>query len=469
MQKSHLLTIKEASSFLKLSRSTVYRYCKCGLIPHIKMSFGVRLREKDLERWLDTSKVKPSIHNKNSWNPLTYSLPPAVNRAIGGELAMAKSKTRLSFVINGEIRKGTIYKRKTRNGWIWCVNFVDTKGARIRKVAGNAQTKEEALIVLREEIRKSARCYSNGKRCGTFEEYSELYLEHYARPSKKSWKCDFYALEAHLKPYFGKLMLEDITPLLIEQFRSEKLKSGLAGSSTNRLIALLKTMFSVANRWNLVQGNPAKEIRLFSERDNLVERILSPSEEERLLMECALHLKPIVIAALNTGMRRNEILSLRWECVDLKQRFIKVVKTKSGKNRIIPINDVLCDVLRDQERRNSCEYVFPNPETKRPLKSIRHSFENACRRANIKGLRFHDLRHTFSCRLVQKGCDIETLRALLGHHSITVTERYIHTDETQKRHAVELLKGCKERGPKRLFETSPKRHEENVTCLFSVN
>jgi integrase len=163
------------------------------------------------------------------------------------------------------------------------------------------------------------------------------------------------------------------------------------------------------------------------------------ANEQKLLSKSADHLQPIIITALNTGMRRNEILTLTWGNVDLNQKIIYIVKTKSGKNREVPVNEELFSLLYDMKTTSKSEYVFTNPDTMQPFKSIRHSFENACRRAGIIRLRFHDLRHTFATRLVRKGVDVETLRSLLGHFSITVTERYIHTAAEQKRQAVNLL------------------------------
>lgn len=152
---------------------------------------------------------------------------------------------------------------------------------------------------------------------------------------------------------------------------------------------------------------------------------------------CSDALRPILVTALNTGMRKSEILNLKWVQVDLKARRIRVEKTKSGKVRHIPINDVLLYELRRLKGKNS--YVFFNPETRKPYLDMKKGFKAACRRADIKGMRFHDLRHTFASRLVEKGVDIETVRDLLGHHSILITQRYAHSSRERKRAAVELL------------------------------
>jgi integrase len=202
---------------------------------------------------------------------------------------------------------------------------------------------------------------------------------------------------------------------------------------------LLKKMFNLALDWGYCAHNPVLKVKLFSERDNLKERVLSEEEEAKLLEQCPRQLKPIVIAALNTGMRRNEILMLKWEQVDLKTLTLQVTRTKSGKNRMIPINNALLEVLNIQRQNVNSNFVFPNPENGEPFRSIRNGFISSCRRAGIENLRFHDLRHTFGTRLIQKGVDIVTVQNLLGHRNVTITQRYTHTSSVQKREAVDLL------------------------------
>jgi len=262
--------------------------------------------------------------------------------------------------------------------------------------------------------------------------------------------------------------------LQVEKYRAERLKDGVKKSTTNRELALLKKMFNVAIDWSYCSENPVRKVKLFSEKDNLKERVLSEKEETGLLEESADHLKPIILTALNTGMRRNEILTLKWNQIDLNLRFIQVLKTKSDKNRIIPINDVLLKILNAlREKGGNCPYVFPNSKTGKPLRTVRRSFENACRRAGIENMRFHDLRHSFGSRLIRKGVDIVTVQNLLGHHSVTITQRYTHSNLDQKREAVELLTRKKAKRPSELAhichmeEKGQKKRE--ATSLFSMN
>jgi len=337
---------------------------------------------------------------------------------------------------------GAIYLRKTKKGKDrWYIDFLDGLGRRQRHAVRDAQCRGEALIALQSRVAEVFNGKFNLQKKAGFMKFSVLagiYLEDYAKANKKSWMCDKYCLEAHLKPYFGNLGLSDISPLLVEKYRAERLRAGVQKSTTNRELALLKKMLNLAIDWNLATQNPVLKVRLFPEKDNLKERVLAEEEEARLLGQCATYLRPIVVAALNTGMRKAEILNLKWHEVDLKQKTVLVTKTKSGRNRLIPVNDALLEVLKALKAESKSEHVFTGSDGKH-LMTIRRAFGNACRRGGISGLRFHDLRHTFGTRLIRKGVDIVTVQHLLGHYSVTVTQRYTHTDGGQTREAVERL------------------------------
>ena len=151
-------------------------------------------------------------------------------------------------------------------------------------------------------------------------------------------------------------------------------------------------------------------------------------------------MRSILTVALNTGMRRGEILNLRWDHVDFDNRLIKVEKTKSGCIRYIPINAELLKTFKNlRVNDNKSESVFVNPETGKPFKDVKRAFKGACRRAGISGFRLHDCRHTFGSRLVEKGVDLITVKELLGHSTVKVTERYTHSSKDSKKRAVETL------------------------------
>jgi integrase len=248
-----------------------------------------------------------------------------------------------------------------------------------------------------------------------------------------SWKrVERYRLEI-CADFFGDASLGDITSQRIRQFKQQRVNAGNKESTVNRYLALLKKMFNVAIEEGLINENPVRRVKFFSERDTVRTRVLTYEEEERLRRECADHLRPAVITALHTGMRLSEILNLKWENVDFGERVITVEKAKSGKVRSIPMNRVLVGelfCLKSQDGTSDRVY---------PFKSIRTAFENAKRRAGIEGLTFHDLRRTFGTRLLELGTNIRTIQKYYGHSSLVVTERYLHPQDDLGKDAVELL------------------------------
>ncbi len=460
-----LLTVKDVAAVLKVHPNTVYEGAKKADIPSIRTSRSrIRFREREIKEWIDR-------RSRRAFSPIEQL--PKFNLNLedcdriflkGGKSAVSeKSRRRWNYGF------GSIILRKTTEGRDrWSIDYRD-RGKRIREVIKDAQTRGEALVALQSRVAESF----NGRFHPTrkaepmrFSRLAEIYLEDYAKTNKKSWICDSYALKAHLVPYFGESRLEEITPHMIEQYRNERLTS-VRKSSANRETALLKVMFNLAIDWGYASENPVLKVRQFSEKGNAKERVLSEEEETRLLAAAAPHLKPIILVLLNTGARRNEILTLRWSAVDLKQRTIRLTRLKSGQNPIVPLNERAAEVLTALRTKATGEYVFVGPKSER-LTTIRTAFKNACRRAEIIGLRLHDLRHTFASRLVKAHVDIITVQSLLGHMSVRTTQRYTHTHEDQRRAAVAALEKPETLAHHRQME-QPDASPRSATPGYSVN
>ena len=214
-------------------------------------------------------------------------------------------------------------------------------------------------------------------------------------------------------------------------------KKNRVGATVNRDLALLKTMYNRALQWKFFQGeNPVRGVTFFSERQK--ERILDDDEARRLVEASTKSLRPVVIVALNTGMRISEILSLRWGNVNFPRRFLFIERSKNGRSRKVPMNS---DVLRTLAglRRNGEEFVFAKERSSGPLRSVRTAFLNALEKAKLSNVRFHDLRHTFATNLVMNGVDLVTVKEILGHSEIAMTVRYSHPSDSRKMDAVERL------------------------------
>jgi len=231
----------------------------------------------------------------------------------------------------------------------------------------------------------------------------------------------------------GKYYLDEITPLQVEEYRSARLAEKVKGITTNRELAILKSMFTKASDSGLVISNPVKKVKFIPETDSMRERILTPAEEKRLMDAAVPHLRPFLAIALNTGMRRGEILNLRWPQVDFRSRLVHVIKTKRAKNRIVPMNRTLYETLKAlRAEASGSDKVYE-------WKHVQKAYEKARKNAELVGLRLHDLRHTFATRLIQAGVDVFTVQRILGHSTITMTMRYVHSFEPEMRAAVEKL------------------------------
>jgi len=151
-------------------------------------------------------------------------------------------------------------------------------------------------------------------------------------------------------------------------------------------------------------------------------------------------LRDFITLALNTGCRKNELLHLEWRNVVLEHRFV-IIQPETAKNRkrrILPLNQKATSALENRQRQQNGEWVFNNPDGTR-LESLDYRFRKARQKAGIEDFRIHDLRHTFASWLVSEGVDLIKVRDLLGHSSITMTERYAHLIPNRLEAAVAVL------------------------------
>ena len=210
-------------------------------------------------------------------------------------------------------------------------------------------------------------------------------------------------------------------------------------ATVNRALAVLKSMFNKAIAWGKADSNPFKAVKLFKENNQRL-RFLEREEIPKLLVNCCSHLKPIVILALNTGMRKGEILGLKWHDIDFKRDTIHLHDTKSGEGRDVPLNAAAKSALIAVPKHPASPYIFTDNNGDN-YGDIKKSFLTAVKKSDIINFHFHDLRHTFASQLVMAGVDLNTVRELLGHKSIEMTLRYSHLSPDHKKRAVDVLSG----------------------------
>lgn len=319
--------------------------------------------------------------------------------------------------------------------------------------ASNKKEAEKAEVIFKAELLQGK--YSLADNIGNmpFSKLVDHYIN-YTKTNNLSWKGCVSRAE-RLRDYFSNKQLKDISPILIEKYRSDRKKTVkkqadddnecvyITNATVNREIEILRKMFNIAidNSW--IDKNPCSSRKVHKLReDNKKERFLLPDEEIRLFKKSVgefAYMYPIIICALHTGMRKGEILSLKWDCVDLKEKFITLLQTKSGKMRKIPINSVLLPILKELHKNKCSDYIFTNPETKNRYFDLKRAFPSLCKQAKINELRFHDLRHTSATRMVASGIDLVVVQEILGHADIKTTMRYSHPVPERKLIAVEAL------------------------------
>jgi len=268
-----------------------------------------------------------------------------------------------------------------------------------------------------------------------FKDFAKEFLATHSKANKKSWKSDEYNIK-NLNETFGGKYLYAISTNDIEKYVASRVQK-VSPATTNRELATIKTMFNKAIVWGKIEQNPAKTVKFLKEPAGRL-RFLEIEEINKLLVNCSKQLRPIVSIAVFTGMRRGEILGLKWHDIDFKNSTITILNTKNGEKREIYINEQVKDVLIRVRKHIKSQYIFCDINGK-PFYNIRKSFSTACKKSGINSFRFHDLRHTFASQLVMSGFDINTVRELLGHKDIRMTLRYSHLSQNYKRRALDVL------------------------------
>ena len=211
------------------------------------------------------------------------------------------------------------------------------------------------------------------------------------------------------------LTITEVTPSLLNEYKVMRRLAGATPATINREMALMKHAYSLAVReWEWTRDNPVKKISMEKE-NNKRDRSLTDEEEKKLLEGASEWLREIIVFALNTGMRLAEILSLTWKAVDLDRRTAIIFKSKNGERRTIPLNEMASEVVkgRSKVRSRKTDLVFYDENhSEYDYSSLEKAFRSALAKAKIEDFRFHDLRHCFATKLVQRGVDLYKVQLL---------------------------------------------------------
>ena len=346
-----------------------------------------------------------------------------------------------------------IYQR----GQSYWIRYTDCEGIQRREPTGSKRLRDaQDLLKIRQaevvtgELEKISKIKNS-----SFFELATDYLNHSKYQKDYNNKLSIVNM---LKKYFDNIPLKSFTVKMIEDYQTVLRDDEQSETTVNRKVAVLKHMFTKAADWNMTTEEMSKlvhRVKMFK-LDNERLRFLSEDEIQHLYTACDYvrhfkngkteepkqkHLKPIITFALNTGCRKEEILSLKWKQVDLKHGFVNLDKTKNGEKRHIPINETLNELLTGLKEKcpEGCQWVFIDEKSKKRLIDVSHSFITAKKRAGIEDFHFHDLRHTFASHLVMGGVDITTVSRLMGHKSLKMTLRYAHLAPMHLSNAVNTL------------------------------
>jgi len=328
-----------------------------------------------------------------------------------------------------------VYKK----GKNWYIDYYVKGRRKRRKIGPSKKLAQQVLEDVRLKIAKGEYLGVYDEKKIPFEDFSQQYLAFSkANKAMSTYQRRDKVSIAHLTSFFKGRYIFEITPRMIEKYKAARWEK-VAPATVNRELACLKHMYTKALEWGYLKTNPAKGVKSLKEPPGRL-RYLRPEEVKKLLDVCHGYLRSIVITALNTGMRKGEILALRWQDVDLENRKVTVRNAKNNEARVIPINQTLYQELSNLSGQSDGEYVFTNGDD-RPIGDIKKGFSAALKRARISDFHFHDLRHTFGSHLVMQGIDLKTVQQLMGHRQIKTTMRYSHLSPEYVQEAISRLDG----------------------------
>lgn len=276
------------------------------------------------------------------------------------------------------------------------------------------------------------------------------------------------------KPFY-KYSLVEITPALIERWRTKRLNAGASNATINRDTVTIRSIMTKATEWGYLETNPLSKLKALKVDQNPKVRYLSQDEERQLRIaltereaelkqerlkgnqwreerayeklpefsddEFADHLMPMILISMNTGLRQGELFNLKWDMVDLDNRSIMISGeiTKNSSSRYIPLNDEAFGTFNKLYNQGDKVGLVFASKNNQPFNTVKRSWGTLLKRANIYQFRWHDLRHHFASKLVMAGVDLNTVRELLGHSDIKTTLRYAHLAPEHKINAVQKI------------------------------
>lgn len=321
-----------------------------------------------------------------------------------------------------------LYKRSNS---IYYIGYFDQ--GHLRWKSTRTSRKTEALKEL-STFQSLFESQPSAKRLSAFiSEFLALAETNYAKSTREIYRIAL----GHLQTIAGDIPLSSVTAQHLDLYTGHRMES-VKHVTINVEQRALRSAFNTAMRWKLIPSNPFSRQKLVSVPEQTPIFFTRQDFQKLLAVITDQWLKEIVVFATLTGLRRGELLNLRWQDVDLKRRVVQIqsnptFKTKQGQKRVIPLNDTAFYLLQGKHGKDTSEYIFTLNGKKIFDDWLTHAFKQAVRDAKLQNerLHFHSLRHTFASWLVQDGASLYEVQKLLGHSSSKITEVYSHLEPEQ--------------------------------------
>jgi len=329
-----------------------------------------------------------------------------------------------------------VFTRKDRPGY-W-ISWFDAQGKR-RYRKTNARTLGEARKLRNAELVRVEQAKALGFTPASedgFETLADRFIEYQkVRLTDRAYERERAIVENHIKPFFPSA-IASVRRVDVQRYVTER-RAKVSAHSVQKEINILKHMLKLGVEWELLPISPAVGVKSPRVPAGRV-RYLQPAELKAVLKACPEWLRPFVGFAVSTGMRRSEILGIRWLDVDLTQERLMLSQTKNGEHRVVYLNAMARMVLESLTQTAPTDRVFKADFTP---ERISMTFSRACSKVGIEDFRFHDLRHTAASWLRMQGADIHTVAQLLGHKDLRMAARYQHLSPQYLADAVKRLDG----------------------------
>ncbi len=361
-----------------------------------------------------------------------------LSAAFAATVICEEGKKKTDWYDDGSNCVGLVLEARSSGGRTWYLRYQDQYGdqkqIKISKLedASFDQVKRRARQ-LRSEVTLGGDPGAKKAERRAMPLYSELARQHLAdaKLHQRSYGTTEMYVRRHILPRWGKVRVSDIDSRAVAQWLADKRAEGLAPATVIKIKAIFGRSFELGARWGIAgcDKNPIRGIQS-KPLNNARERFLSADEAVRLRTAAAASKNPqlqhIVGLLLLTGARVRELLDARWEHVDVERRAWLIPTSKTGKARHVPLSQAALNIIAALPRFDSCPWLVPNPDTRKPFVSIKHGWQAARDAAKLEGLRIHDLRHSAASFMVNSGVDLFAVGKVLGHASYQSTQRYAH-------------------------------------------